>query len=489
MTPSPNPALLFPEIFDVILPSQIPQTLLARGMWTRIITSLITLSYAALPACASTAQDPISSVKSPEQIAPIQTVQASTQAPTQVTTQAPIQAPIQAAPQAPIKMAQAAPSPLPSAEKFRLWKTDFINRAADKGYDRNMVSSLILPAKINERAIDSNKKQPEFSKPIWSYVDGAASTDRLNKGRAKLSEQSQTFDKIEARYQVPRHILTAIWGLETAYGRIMGDHDIISALASFAYDGRRQEFGEQQLFAVLDMLKRNEVRPDQLKGSWAGAMGMTQFIPTTFRDYAVDFNGDGNKDLWQDEGDALGSAAHYLSRHGWRYREPVMTEVSVNTGFDYSHVEGGKKSIRDWAALGVKPIGGENWSEAAKTLDAKMIAPGGHRGPKLLTFKNFDVIKKYNNSTSYAMGITVLGEALGGHTSIKTPWPRKDKPLSFENKKSMQSKLIALGYNTGGVDGQIGPNSRKAIRAWQASQGLPADGYMEQALYRRLISQ
>ncbi len=442
-------------------------------MWNRIIISLATLSYAALPACASTVQDPISSVKSPEQIAPAQTVQTS----------------IQAAPQAPIKIAQASTAPFTSAEKFRLWKTDFINRAANKGYDRAMVSNLISPAKINERAIDSNKKQPEFSKPIWSYVDGAASADRLNKGRGKLSEQSATFDQIEARYQVPRHILTAIWGLESAYGRIMGSHDIISALASFAYDGRRKKFGEQQLFAVLDMVKRGDVRPDQLTGSWAGAMGMTQFIPTTFRDYAVDFNGDGNKDLWKNEGDALGSAAHYLSRHGWRYREPVMTEVTVSNNFDYSHVEGGKKSVREWAALGVIPISNQNWSEAAKSLEAKMIAPGGHRGPKLLTFKNFDVIKKYNNSTSYAMGITVLGEALRGKSSITTSWPRNDKPLSFENKKSMQAKLNALGYNVGGVDGQIGPNSRKAIRAWQTSQGLPADGYMEQTLYRRLISQ
>ena len=352
-----------------------------------------------------------------------------------------------------------------------------------------MVSRLISPAVINERAIDRNKKQPEFSKPIWSYVDGAASPDRLNKGRGKLYEQSQVFEQIESRYQVPRHILTAIWGLESAYGKILGTHDIISALSTFAFEGRRQKFGEEQLFAVLDMLRRGDIRANQLTGSWAGAMGMTQFIPTTFRDYAVDFNGDGNKDLWTNEGDALGSAAHYLSRHGWRYHEPVMTEVKVGPNFDYSYVEGSKKSVAEWSALGVHPINNQNWSNAAMALDAKLIAPGGHKGPKLLTFKNFDVIKKYNNSTSYAMGITVLGEALRGNSVLKTPWPRNDKPLSFSNKKSMQAKLNALGFNVGGVDGQIGPNTRKAIRAWQKSQGLPADGYMEQRLYQRLIGQ
>ena len=378
---------------------------------------------------------------------------------------------------------------LSQTERFTLWKNDFINRAVQKGYERNMVSRLISPAVINERAIDRNKKQPEFSKPIWSYVDGAASPDRLNKGRGKLSEQSQVFEQIENRYQVPRHILTAIWGLESAYGKILGTHDIISALSTFAFEGRRQKFGEEQLFAVLDMLRRGDIRANQLTGSWAGAMGMTQFIPTTFRDYAVDFNGDGNKDLWTNEGDALGSAAHYLSRHGWRYHEPVMTEVKVGPNFDYSYVEGSKKSVAEWSALGVHPINNQNWSNAAMALDAKLIAPGGHKGPKLLTFKNFDVIKKYNNSTSYAMGITVLGEALRGNSVLKTPWPRNDKPLSFSNKKSMQAKLNALGFDVGGVDGQIGPNTRKAIRAWQKSQGLPADGYMEQRLYQRLIGQ
>jgi len=432
-------------------------------MWPRFIIPLLTFSYVALPACASTAQAPERKTSQQKivQNAPVQTIPA-------VTTNT---------------------SNLSQADRFTLWKTNFINRAVDKGYDRNMVSRLILPAKLNKRAIDSNKKQPEFTKPIWSYVDGAASADRLNKGRGKLAEQSQIFDQVEARYQVPRHILTAIWGLETAYGRIMGNHDIISALSSFAFEGRRKKFGNEQLLAILDMIRRGDIRADQLTGSWAGAMGMTQFIPTTFRDYAVDFNGDGNKDLWNNEGDALGSAAHYLSRHGWRYREPIMTEVTMSQGFDYSHVEGGKKSVQDWAALGVKPIAGQNWSSAAMKLDAKLIAPGGHRGPKLLTFKNFDVIKKYNNSTSYAMGITVLGEALRNRPSITTPWPRDDKPLSFTNKKAMQSKLNALGYNVGGVDGQIGPNTRKAIRAWQKSQGLPADGYMEQGLYRRLIRQ
>jgi len=378
---------------------------------------------------------------------------------------------------------------LTQAQRFAAWKGNFTNRAVAKGYSRALVTRIITPAEINTLALDRDRDQPEFTKPVWSYVDGAASADRLNKGRAKLTEAEDVFAQVESRYPVPRHILTAIWGLETAYGRIMGNHDIISALSTFAFEGRRQKFGEQQLFAVLDMLAAGDVREDQLIGSWAGAMGMTQFIPTTFRDYAVDFDGDGNKNLWDSQGDALGSAAHYLARSGWRAGEPVMAEVKVVDGFDYSLLEGPKKTVSEWTALGVSPINGARWSQDANFLKAKIIAPGGHRGPKLLTFKNFDVIKRYNNSTSYVMGVTVLGEALRGNSAIQTAWPRADKPLSFEDKKNMQRKLGQLGYSTGGVDGQIGPNTRKAIRAWQKSNGLPADGYMEQRLYQRLISQ
>lgn len=424
-------------------------------MWSRSLAPLLTLSLLALPACAATPEAK-ASASEPSQSAPAPSY------------------------------ARAA---LTQQERFNIWKSEFIARAAMKGYDKAMVERLILPAKIEERALERDKTQPEFSKPIWSYVDNAANASRLNGGRSKLAENSATFDAIEARYKVPRHILTSIWGLETAYGKIMGDYYPVNALATFAFEGRRTKFGENQLYALLDLLQSGAVRQDQLISSWAGAMGMTQFIPATFRDYAVDFDRDGNKDLWTNEADALGSAAHYLARHGWRWGEPVMAEVAVDSGFDYSLIEGSKKSVNEWTALGVRPIGGQRWSTDAGFLEAKLIAPGGHRGPKLLTFKNFDVIKKYNNSTSYAMGITVLGEALRGKSVISTDWPRSDKPLSFENKKAMQRKLNQLGFNVGGVDGVVGSGTRKGIRAWQKSRGFPADGYMEQTLFAQLMAQ
>ncbi len=424
-------------------------------MWSRFTLFSLFLSLIALPACASS-----SAAKAPEASA------------RQLTPA--VNSPPPAAPQSRI-------------EKFEAWRQDFTERAVAKGYDRRLVTSLMRRAKISERAIKSNKNQPEFTRPIWGYVDTAVSATRLKNGRAELKSTASIFDQIEARYRVPRHILTAIWGLESAYGTNLGDYDLISALSSFAFEGRRTAFGEEQLFATFDMVTRGDVRADQLTSSWAGAMGMTQFIPATFRDYGVDFNGDGNKDLWHNKSDALGSAAHYLSRHGWRWVEPVFTEIKLPGDFDYGLSDGSTRSIKDWALLGALPYGGQNWAAGALPLEAKLLVPAGHKGPKLLTFKNFDVIKKYNKSTSYALGIATLGETLRGQRSFSTPWPRNDKPLSFSDKRAMQRKLTALGYDTGGIDGQIGPNSRRAIRAWQKTVGLPADGYIEQTLFKRLM--
>jgi len=400
------------------------------------------------------------------------------------------------APAAP-QTVKASTVPAPSApiqelsqtQRFDLWKGQFIDRAIAKNYAPDLVRGVITPAKINPLALERDANQPEFTKPVWSYVDGAASDARISGGRNKMTEVDPVLDVIENRYRVPREVLTAIWGLETSYGRILGKHDIIDSLSTFAFEGRRKEFGEKQLYALLDLLASGDVRREQLTGAWAGAMGMTQFIPTTFRDYAVDLDGNGNKDLWTDPGDALASAANYISRSGWRAGEPVMTEVKLPATFDYSVTDSAKKTINDWTGVGVVPVSGQRWSREAGFLEAKLIAPGGSKGPKFLTFKNFDVLKRYNNSTSYVMGISVLSDALARKPGIQQDWPRGDKLLSFSDKKEMQQKLTDLGYSTNGVDGRIGPNSRRAIRAWQAANGLTADGYMEQRLFKRLIAQ
>ena len=385
-----------------------------------------------------------------------------------------------AAPSKPVSEATAQ-------EKFDAWKEDFITRAIAKGYDANLVRGFIGPAKLREDAIKSNDNQPEFVKPVWSYIENAMNASRLNGGRGQLASNSALFDRIDRDYGVDRHALTAIWGLESAYGKIQGNYDAVSALSSFAFDGRRQKFGETQLFAMLDLLSDKKVRQEQLYSSWAGAMGMMQFIPSTFRDYAVDYNKDGNIDMWNSQEDALASAANYLSRFGWRAGEPIMAEVRLPQGFDYGLSDGRKIFVSEWAARGVTPYQGGAFTPAAQMMEAKLYMPGGSKGPVFLTFKNFDVVKRYNNSSSYVTGIASLASGLDGKRMITHPWPKGDKALTLEKKKILQTALTALGYDTQGVDGQIGPNSRKAIRAWQAANNVPADGYVEQTLYARIV--
>lgn len=387
------------------------------------------------------------------------------------------------------KVSRPAMDDVPVAQRYRRWQADFTNRALAKGYSPQLLADTIGRARINEKALERDSSQPEFTRPVWAYINSAANPTRIANGQAEMAQHTTEFDDIERTYGVPRQILTAIWGLESAYGKILGTHDIIDSLSTFAFEGRRKTFGEQQLFAVLDLIQSGAVRIDQLKGSWAGAMGMTQFIPTTFRDYAVDFDRNGNTDLWGSESDALASAANYLTRSGWKVGQPVMSEVILPNGFDYADVETVRKPVSQWVAMGVMPANGLMYSPAASALEAKLLAPAGHRGPKFLTFRNFDAIKKYNNSTSYVMGIASLGDALIGETAIRNSWPEGDKPVSFEDKKLMQQRLTAMGYDTAGIDGMIGPATRKAIRAWQSANGVPADGYIEHGLFQRIMGQ
>ena len=396
--------------------------------------------------------------------------------------------PVPTAATTPVSASAPATAELSQEQRFSAWKSDFISRALGKNYNSDLVKRVMGPAKINPSAIQSDKEQPEFTKPIWSYVENAASAGRLSTGRQKLSIHKSLFDEIEQRYNVDRGVLTAVWGLESAFGKIQGDHNMVDSLSTLAFEGRRRDWAEQNLFAVLDMVDSGVVRLDQLTGSWAGAMGMTQFIPTTFRDYAVDFDNNGNKDLWGNEGDALGSAAYYLSRHGWRIEEPIIAEVRLPTGFDYGLSDGTKRTISGWTGMGVRPISGQNWSKEAMFLEAKLLIPAGAKGPTFLTFKNFDVIKKYNNSTSYALGITVLAEGMQNRRAIQSSWPKLDRPLSRTDKENMQRALTRQGFDTKGVDGQIGPNTRRAIRAWQKANGLPADGYVEQTLLEKILA-
>ncbi len=362
-------------------------------------------------------------------------------------------------------------------EPFAVWRADFAERAAAKGHDPALIAATFAGVEPDLALIRLDRDQPEFVRPLWEYLDSAVSESRRQTGRERLAEEAALLTQLEGRYGPPAEVITAIWGLESAYGAVIGDHDVVQALATLAWDGRRRALFERELMAVLTILASGAVDRSELIGGWAGAMGQTQFMPSTFVRYAVDHDGDGRKNLWSDRGDALASAAGYLSDHGWRRGAPWGVEVRLPEGFNHALADGRRNRVADWARLGVTRADGASWDEGRRAIAARLLSPAGARGPAFLTFANYDVIKRYNNSTAYALAVGLLSDALAGRGGVIAPWPRDEQPLARTEIEELQRRLSALGYDTAGVDGRIGPNTRKALRAWQADRGLAPDAF------------
>lgn len=373
----------------------------------------------------------------------------------------------------------AAPSPAAEAADFAAWRGDFRRRALAQGIRAEVFDTAFAGVAPNQRVMELDAFQPEFVRPIWDYLDSAVSVTRVETGRRLIAEKGPQLDRIEAAYGVPREVAVAIWGIESNFGGNYGSIPVIESLATLAWHGRRRDFAEEQLMAALRILQEGHVTPARMVGSWAGAMGHTQFIPTSFEAYAVDFTGDGRKDLWAPDAlDALASTAAYLSRFGWRTGEPWGVEVVLPAGFDYRLADGETRA--DWAALGVRTVGGR------APADATLIAPAGAKGPAFLIGRNFGVIRRYNNATAYALAVGHLSDRLAGAGPFVGDWPRGDRPLTRAEREEMQRRLLALGHDPGGVDGVIGPNTRDAIRDFQASRGMTPDGYESAALLEAL---
>jgi membrane-bound lytic murein transglycosylase B len=328
-------------------------------------------------------------------------------------------------------------------------------------------------------------RQAEFTKPIWEYLDGAASPDRIAGGRAERARLEPTLAAIERRYGVDRQAVLAIWGMETNYGGFRGDIPVVESLATLAYEGRRQAWAEEQLLAALRILQAGDVTPARMRGSWAGAMGHTQFVPTSYLAFAVDFTGDGRRDVWgEDPTDALASAANYLARSGWRRGQPWGVEVRLPAGFNYGSADQSNvRPVADWRARGVT---GRDGAPLPDHGPAAIIAPAGASGPAFAVYQNFFVIKKYNNATSYAMGVGHLGDRIMGGAPIAGAWPRHERALSRTEKIELQTRLTASGYPAGKTDGVIGPDTIAAIRAYQTRAGLTPDGFATAQLLESL---
>jgi len=368
---------------------------------------------------------------------------------------------------------------------YDTWVTAFRTRATSKGISQSTLDRAFHSAGYLPGVIDRDRNQTEFTRTLEDYLAIAASDDRVSTGREMLRQQGKVLSQIEAKYAVEPKVVTAIWGLESRYGARRGSVPVISSLSTLAYDGRRGSFFESQLLAALRILQNGDVTPDRMTGSWAGAMGHTQFIPTSYEAYAVDFRGDGRRDIWSDDPtDALASAAAYLQRSGWTHGQPWGVEVRLPGGFNTGLTGRDKtRNPADWAALGVRDMNGKPVPNHGA---ASIIIPAGASGPAFMTFRNFTVITRYNNSESYVIGVGHLSDRLVGGPPIRGTFPPDANGMTLEDRKELQSRLTAKGFDTQGADGVIGNNTKSAISAYQRSVGLPVTGAPSKPLLERL---
>lgn len=382
-----------------------------------------------------------------------------------------------------VATAAAAVQPVPYEDQsFEGWKQGFLDRhggANRAAFERELTGLSPDPSVVR---LDGN--QPEFSRPVGAYVQNAVSPQRIAEGRDRLMSAPVA---AEQRYGVPREILVGIWAQESAFGQVQGDHDVIRSLATLAHDGRRRDWAEAQLAEALTIIVEGRAPRERLKGSWAGAMGQSQFMPDNYRRLAVDGDGDGVVDIWNSSADALMSAAHLLEDAGWKRGQRWHYEVTLPQGFDYALAEGERQPWSYWAQRGVVLSRGGAPSAAEQAEGATILLPQGASGPAFLALPNHYVIRRYNNSVAYALAIGMTADGIAGRPGLVAAWP-DEAPLSRDQRLGAQRALAAAGYDPGGIDGIIGSGTRRALRAWQQANGLTPDGHLTAALADRLIA-
>ncbi|MEZ6012865.1 MAG: lytic murein transglycosylase [Hyphomonas sp.] len=364
------------------------------------------------------------------------------------------------------------------------WRADFSERAMAAGHDRAVVKSFLADIKPLDLYLGSDFQtaavgigdQAEFAKPIWDYMKVPLGNSRVSSGAGHLNNEAALFQAIEAKYGVDAEYVAAIWGMESSFGAVIGNFDGPNTLANMAVEGRRKSFAESELLTLMKIVERGDARRDELIAGWAGAMGQTQFMPSTYYAYAQDFDGDGEKDIWKNEGDALASAANYLKQSGYSAGQPWGIEVLVPGGFDYSLADGNERRMETWRTMGISPIAGGDFQTGGADF-AELWLPAGATGPKYLIFNNFKVFKKYNNADSYALAVGLSGDAFTGKKVPVAAWPTDIAPLTVAEIKILQASLNARGFDAGTVDGIPGRKTRTALQGFQKAQGVVADGY------------
>ncbi len=382
-----------------------------------------------------------------------------------------------------------APSPISPVKTinadFADWIKAFRTRALRQEISPATFDAAFAGIGYNSTVVERDRNQSEFSKALWDYLDTAVSDARIRNGRSAVERNAQLLARIEQTYGVDQEIIVAIWGLESAYGAVRGSTNTIEAMATLAYDTRRGDFFEEQLIAALKILQSGDTAPRNMVGSWAGAMGHTQFIPTSFLDYAVDGNGDGRRDIWGDDPtDALASTGNYLRSFGWTLGQPWGVEVKLPSGFDYATAR--RENTRlpsQWAADGITDMNGNAVPDHAA---ASILLPGGHEGAAFMIFPNFEVLESYNTADAYVIGVGHLADRIAGGGAIQAIWPRSDGALTGPERRELQERLTRAGFDTVKVDGRIGPLTINAIRNYQLANGLVPDGYASVRLLNRL---
>jgi membrane-bound lytic murein transglycosylase B len=372
-----------------------------------------------------------------------------------------------------------------AAQSFAAWVEGFWPVARAAGITRATYDRAFKGLTPDPKVIEAANFQPEYVKPIGEYIDRVVSDKRIAMGKQKLEENKALLDQLEKRYGVDRTILIAIWGVESNYGTQPGDMNVIRSLATLAYSGTKAAFARQQLIAALKILQHGDISVEQMNGSWAGAMGHTQFIPTTYQMFAVDYDGDGKRDIWADVPDALASTASYLKHANWQAGATWGYEVNLPTDFNPKKVsDKTMKNLGDWQKLGLTRVGGEAFPRPGDK--ATLFAPAGSDGPAFLVLNNFRSILHYNVATSYALGVGHLADRLKGYGPFVHPWPTDENHLALDQRVELQKLLVAKGLLVGDTDGIIGPATLDAVKTFQRSKGLPVDGFPSRTILELL---
>jgi lytic murein transglycosylase len=361
----------------------------------------------------------------------------------------------------------------PAAADFDSCLAGIRASAGQQGVSRATFDRVMDGVTPDPTVIDAMEKQPEFSTPIWDYLAFLVDEQRVTDGRDMMRRHAAELSAAEARFGVDRHAIAAVWGIESDYGKLAGRWALPQALATLACTApRRREYFQGELIATLRIVERGDLAPEKLRGSWAGAVGQTQFMPSTYLRLAVDGDGDGHRDLVASTADALHSTANFLARAGWVPGAPWGYEVQVPAAYSGPSGRSRKEPLSAWRARGVRRIDGSPLSGSGS---AGLLLPAGPRGPAFLVFKNYDAVYSYNAADAYALAISVLSDRLRGSSGIQTPWPTDDRGLSRAERTEVQELLLRRGYDIGEADGAIGARTRQAIGEYQARTGLPRD--------------